>query len=81
MDQKTASLLIKACNLLAFKVVDLINVCDMNGFDIDMPVTSLDIDKNYHLTWVKKFISSFEDLHIYERAAANFRRLDVTVTD
>ena len=56
MDQKTASLLIKACNLLAFKVVDLINVCDMNGFDIDMPVTSLDIDKNYHLTWVKKFI-------------------------
>jgi len=55
---------VSICELLAYKVVELVKVCDAEGIDPDQSPVST----HKHIRWVAKFFESLRSVHKLEKS-------------
>jgi len=65
--------------LLCFKVADLINVCDANGFDLDIISSQVCGGFHNHKEWTAQFLNSFESFYKSEKEICGRAKLAKTL--
>lgn len=74
----TNRILTELLTLLCFKIADLLNVIEMNDFDIDEAAKTVGVE-NAHTEWVEQFLQCFAKLHRYEHVTEGQTKLSKPV--